>query len=482
MIFSAGEACQQKIHSQIFAISGVLFVGSSIALVAVSSSVSQIQRFSFTAKTGRAYTRIQLKNKYDTLRKEWQLWDRLLRETGLGWDAERNTVSAPDDWWEKKIVEVPGYEKFRERGLQFRAELTQLFGSVAATGPQSWAPSSMTLPSEGVPEDDMEEGSGDSDEILGAPTGISGEFNSVTFNDNSGGSGGNTGMRRENSRGGRSTGGSRPSSSLGVKKKGESMKKKNTATMKIADALSRIAQANENDSQREYEEISEARARKIEEEARAYETSIAGVMEHLNEVDEVVDDPDLFGRCTTLLMREQAAREMTRQKMADEIKIAEKYRKRRNKRINQVAVAVGGYASLHLCKEPQHTSIYTGKAWVRDVLQGHSTRCYNMFRMEREVFFSLCTELQQHGNMPSYDFPTQVQIVCATMAIHNFIRSISISDPGFIQFEQEGSYAEENNDDDGLGSSHIPSSIESSSHMARLRDSIRDQIAHYIRE
>ncbi|XP_028754258.1 L10-interacting MYB domain-containing protein-like [Neltuma alba] len=121
----------------------------------------------FTAKTGRVYTRIQLKNKYDTLRKEWQLWDRLLRETGLGWDAERNTVSTPDDWWEKKIVEVPGYEKFRERGLQFRAELTQLFGSVAATGPQSWAPSSMTLPSEGVPENDMEEGSGDSDEILG---------------------------------------------------------------------------------------------------------------------------------------------------------------------------------------------------------------------------------------------------------------------------------------------------------------------------
>ncbi|XP_028795647.1 uncharacterized protein LOC114751156 [Neltuma alba] len=159
----------------------------------------------------------------------------------------------------------------------------------------------MTLPSEGVPENDMEEGSGDSDEILGAPTGISGEFNSVTFNDNSGGSGGNTGMRQETIRGGRSTGGNRPSSSLGVRKKGESMKKKSTTTMKIADALSRIAQANENDSQREHEEISEA---------RAYETSIAGVMEHLNEVDEIVDDPDLFGRCTTLLMDKPAAREM----------------------------------------------------------------------------------------------------------------------------------------------------------------------------
>ncbi|XP_028789218.1 uncharacterized protein LOC114745235 [Neltuma alba] len=239
---------------------------------------------SFTTKTGRVYTRIQLKNKFDALRKEWQLWDRLLCET-----------------------EVPGYKKFRERGLQFRAELTQLFGSVAATGPQSWVPSSMTLPSEGVLEDDMEEGSGDSDEILGAPTGISGEFNSVTFNDNSGGSRGNTRMRQETIREGRSTG---LSSSLGVRKKVESMKKKPTTTMKIADALTRIAQANENDSQREHEEISKARTRKLEEEARAYEMSIAGVMEHLNEVDEIVDDPDLFGRCTTLLIDKPIAREM----------------------------------------------------------------------------------------------------------------------------------------------------------------------------
>ncbi|XP_028800235.1 uncharacterized protein LOC114755513 [Neltuma alba] len=166
-----------------------------------------------------------------------------------------------------------------------------------------------TLPSEGVPEDDMEEGSGDGDELLGAPTGISGEFNSVIFNDNSGGSGGNTRMRQETIRGGRITDGNRPSSSLGVRKKGESMKKKPTTTMKIADTLSRIAQANENDSQREHEEISEARARKLEE-ARAYETSIAGVMEHLNEVDEVTDDPDLFSRCTTLLMDKPATREM----------------------------------------------------------------------------------------------------------------------------------------------------------------------------
>ncbi|XP_028804325.1 L10-interacting MYB domain-containing protein-like [Neltuma alba] len=135
----------------------------------------------FNAKTGRAYTKPQFKNKYDSLRKEWQTWDRLLHETGLRWDIEKNTVSAIDDWWEKKLVEVPNYKKFRKRGLQFRDELTQLFGSVTTTEPQLWALSPMTLLSEGAPNDDMEEGFGDNSEILGTSTGISGEFYLVTL-------------------------------------------------------------------------------------------------------------------------------------------------------------------------------------------------------------------------------------------------------------------------------------------------------------
>lgn len=82
-------------------------------------------------------------------------------------------------------------------------------------------------------------------------------------------------------------------------------------------------------------------------------------------------------------------------------------------------------------------------------------------------------------NMPSYDFETQVKIVCATMAIHNFIRTTSITDPGFVQLEEEGTYAEE--DDDGVGFSRIHSSIQSSSYMAQVRDSIRDELVNSIR-
>ena len=67
------------------------------------------------------------------------------------------------------------------------------------------------------------------------------------------------------------------------------------------------------------------------------------------------------------------------------------------KRARQVATLVGTYAALYLCKEPRHTSDYTGLAWVDEILRGHPDRCYDMFRMETHVFLQLCTELQSHG-------------------------------------------------------------------------------------
>jgi hypothetical protein len=57
----------------------------------------------FHELTGRKYEKVQLKNRYDSLRKDWQEWYNLFgKETGLGWDPVNNTVQAPDDWWERK--------------------------------------------------------------------------------------------------------------------------------------------------------------------------------------------------------------------------------------------------------------------------------------------------------------------------------------------------------------------------------------------
>ncbi|KAK4258761.1 hypothetical protein QN277_005173 [Acacia crassicarpa] len=75
-------------------------------------------------------------------------------------------------------------------------------------------------------------------------------------------------------------------------------------------------------------------------------------------------------------------------------------------------------------------------------------------------------------NMPSYKFRTQVRIVCATMAIHNFIRRYSQNDVKFDQLEEGNmSDSEEDNNDDEASSSLL-----SSTRMNRLRDEIRNQL------
>ncbi|KAK2648829.1 hypothetical protein Ddye_016318 [Dipteronia dyeriana] len=58
----------------------------------------------FNKIMGRTYDRKQLKNHWDNVKKEWQLWDSLVRgETGLGWDMERQTIDASNEWWEAKL-------------------------------------------------------------------------------------------------------------------------------------------------------------------------------------------------------------------------------------------------------------------------------------------------------------------------------------------------------------------------------------------
>jgi hypothetical protein len=53
----------------------------------------------FNKKTGKQYCYKQLKNKCDSLKKEWNIWKRLIgKKTSFGWDPVKKTIDAPDDW------------------------------------------------------------------------------------------------------------------------------------------------------------------------------------------------------------------------------------------------------------------------------------------------------------------------------------------------------------------------------------------------
>ena len=60
----------------------------------------------FIIRTGLEYTKLQLKNKWDKLKTDYSNFRKLkLKETGGGWDYERNTIKQDAEWWKKaKIV------------------------------------------------------------------------------------------------------------------------------------------------------------------------------------------------------------------------------------------------------------------------------------------------------------------------------------------------------------------------------------------
>jgi hypothetical protein len=57
----------------------------------------------FQKNSGFAYDRNQLKNRWDTLRREFSSFAKLVeKQTGLGWDNDKQTIMAPDEWWAEK--------------------------------------------------------------------------------------------------------------------------------------------------------------------------------------------------------------------------------------------------------------------------------------------------------------------------------------------------------------------------------------------
>ena len=54
----------------------------------------------FEQRTGLLYTKTQLKNKWDKLKRDYINWKELLaRGKGLRWNNGKGTITADNDWW-----------------------------------------------------------------------------------------------------------------------------------------------------------------------------------------------------------------------------------------------------------------------------------------------------------------------------------------------------------------------------------------------
>ncbi|KAL2893159.1 L10-interacting MYB domain-containing protein [Bienertia sinuspersici] len=96
----------------------------------------------FTKRTNLAYDKNQLKNEWDWMRNRWSLWKALKgKENGLGWDHEKGTISASDEWW-KKNEENVHFRPFQYEGIEPELEykMEQLFGGSVAQGGLKFTP------------------------------------------------------------------------------------------------------------------------------------------------------------------------------------------------------------------------------------------------------------------------------------------------------------------------------------------------------
>lgn len=112
----------------------------------------------FKERTEKTYTKLQFKNKWDKMKKDYNYWKQLGRETGCGWDPNKKLYVAPDWWWKKINEKFKGIAKFKDKALQNEDELSVMFEDLRNTGDDHWAPSSGELPqgTEAQPEDDID--------------------------------------------------------------------------------------------------------------------------------------------------------------------------------------------------------------------------------------------------------------------------------------------------------------------------------------
>lgn len=77
-------------------------------------------------------------------------------------------------------------------------------------------------------------------------------------------------------------------------------------------------------------------------------------------------------------------------------------------------------------KDPYHTSILSGYAWVQELLHGHPERIRTELGVHKEVFHALITELQAlgHGNSKYVTLEEQLAIFLYTSVTGLSVRHV----------------------------------------------------------
>ncbi|PUZ44844.1 hypothetical protein GQ55_8G162800 [Panicum hallii var. hallii] len=108
----------------------------------------------FFQMTGIELTKTQIKNRWDKLKIDWTIWQKLMRlQTGTGWDSAKGIIVMDNEWWRKTKKDIPGCGKFKKKPLQCEEQLREMFGNISSDETDHWNPMSSNPV---VPENNVE--------------------------------------------------------------------------------------------------------------------------------------------------------------------------------------------------------------------------------------------------------------------------------------------------------------------------------------
>lgn len=75
------------------------------------------------------------------------------------------------------------------------------------------------------------------------------------------------------------------------------------------------------------------------------------------------------------------------------------------------ALLIQHYYESYIDKNPCMDSSQTGNRWVMEVLQGNNVQCYNAFRIDKDVFYHLCSDLEVKFGVFGSNRTSHVEVV-----------------------------------------------------------------------
>ncbi|CAI9264297.1 unnamed protein product [Lactuca saligna] len=336
-------------------------------------------------KTGKNYKRKQLKNKWDIMKKEWKLYDRLMR-IEIGISGTRSLIDASPEWSEEKIKENKEYAKFRDTYLSiFDMKYAILFRDSVAVGDKTMTPLQFQNTEENM------EGEGDSDQINLDDD----ETLFPSFPESSS-------SKRKKSKNVSNSRSTKSKTSIyeekvdalldAISTKSTQTFPQNNLSPTIADCMTVVIKfPGFVEGSQEYSQALLVFTKKQNREAFMFPTSEDAKMEFLKMDSDDSNSSDNNEECW---VEEDREFEMLS------------------------GLALKGIILACKIRRPYHTSARTGHIFINEVLNGHPRRCYEMFRLHVPVFRQLCIDLAtNYGLQQTRNISVQESVGIFLMAL-----------------------------------------------------------------